>query len=359
MITYYGLGAGKRLNEIVIAGSHDAGITSGGANVQTQNVDIAGQAVAGVRLFDLRIAGKAMLLTSPQHTGKVMSLTAFHADGVLMDNKTKTRHVPAVGRDAEVVTTKLRGGAFGEGLTTMLRQARQFVIDQPEEFLILKFDKCTNWMLIAESCVLKLGDDIIYKGRGNLNMKKLSDLKRKVIVLFTAKGIEAVQATYGPGSGILGIKNLGSDGATYDHNYDGMQYYGKGGTSVTKPFKKLSQNQEKQAQLMKKGGDGNPFAMGMMYWTSTGIFESIEKRDDSAWTGTKATALQSTWKNGLEEAITSRLTNNINPALYSSAGALKTFMPNIVMIDFSDDRKCKTIRELNEVAATALVQAGL
>ena len=85
MITYYGLGAGKRLNEIVIAGSHDAGITSGGANVQTQNVDIAGQAVAGVRLFDLRIAGRAMMLTSPQHTGKVMSLTAFHADGVLMD----------------------------------------------------------------------------------------------------------------------------------------------------------------------------------------------------------------------------------------------------------------------------------
>ena len=58
-----------------------------------------------------------------------MSLTAFHADGVLMDNKTKTRHVPAVGRDAEVVMTKLRGGAFGESLTTMLRQARQFVIE--------------------------------------------------------------------------------------------------------------------------------------------------------------------------------------------------------------------------------------
>lgn len=355
MITYYELGQTKQLNEIVMAGSHDAGITGGGSNVQTQNLDIAGQAVAGVRLFDLRIAAAS---TTSNTYGKSVSLKAFHADGMLMKNESKSRFVPALNKTVVVERTKLRGGAFGEGLTGMLQQARKFVTDNPQEFLILKFDKCTNWPLIAESCVKELGN-CIYTGVGNLNRKTLLNLKGKVIVLFTAKGIEAVAATYGAGSGILGIKNLGSDGATYDKDFNGMQYYGKGGTSVVKPFGKITQNQEKQAKLMKKGGDGNPNVMGMMYWTSTGIFESIEKRDKTMWSKSNVTALKATWKSGLSEAINARLPKNIDPTKYSSAGTLKNFMPNIVMIDFADQNKCKTIRDLNDVPANALVQANL
>ena len=57
MILYYQLGAKKRLNEIVMAGRHNAGITKGGGNAMTQKLDIQGQALAGVRLFDLRVAG--------------------------------------------------------------------------------------------------------------------------------------------------------------------------------------------------------------------------------------------------------------------------------------------------------------
>lgn len=83
------------MNEIVFAGSHDAGITRGDDNVQTQNLDIAGQASAAVRFFDLRIAAR--------HDGKAggqkqVALRAFHADSELMNNATKTRFVPEVGR---------------------------------------------------------------------------------------------------------------------------------------------------------------------------------------------------------------------------------------------------------------------
>ena len=46
MIRYYDLGKDKKLNEIVIAGSHDAGISEGGSNIQTQSLDIEGQALA-------------------------------------------------------------------------------------------------------------------------------------------------------------------------------------------------------------------------------------------------------------------------------------------------------------------------
>src|SRR5215468_5648371 len=56
MVAYYSLGKDKKLNEIVIAGSHDAGITGGRMWTQTQSLDIYGQAKAGVRVFDIRIA---------------------------------------------------------------------------------------------------------------------------------------------------------------------------------------------------------------------------------------------------------------------------------------------------------------
>ena len=155
MIKYYELGGDKKLNEIVIAGSHDAGITEGGSNVQTQSLDIAGQAAAGVRLFDLRIAASA---GSVQHgLGKEAQLRAFHADSKLMKNETKTRYMPDVGRTETITRTKLRGGAFGAGLNDMLEQARSFVRTYPTEFLIFKFDKCTNWALIAETCASALG----------------------------------------------------------------------------------------------------------------------------------------------------------------------------------------------------------
>ena len=107
MIRYYDLGPDKQLNEIVMAGSHDAGITEGGSNVQTQTLDIAGQALAGVRLFDLRVAAEA----AGKHGGvKQVELKAFHADSKVMSNATKTRFVPELGRTEDVTRTKLRGG---------------------------------------------------------------------------------------------------------------------------------------------------------------------------------------------------------------------------------------------------------
>ena len=79
MVTYYELGKRKQLNQIVIAGTHDAGITGGGKGVQTQTLDILQQALVGVRFFDIRIAAA---VTSQTHaSGKpVAELRAFHAD---------------------------------------------------------------------------------------------------------------------------------------------------------------------------------------------------------------------------------------------------------------------------------------
>jgi hypothetical protein len=354
MIRYYDLGPTRQLNEIVMAGSHDAGITSGGSNVQTQDLDIAGQALAGVRLFDLRIAAAA---DGKHGATKQTVLKAFHADSKLMSSDKKARYVPELGRTQQVTRTNLRGGAFGQGLAGMLQQARAFVEYYDTEFLILKFDKCKNWGLIAEVCVGELGP-VLYTGTGNLNTRSLRDLKGKVICLFTEAGLAETPAQYKWGRGILGIRNL-YGGGSYFPVYDGMQYYGKGGTSPFSPFKKIKQNEKKQGKLMRGGAAaGNPDVIGMMYWTTTGLKESIQGRNDTMWSPKGIGKLETLWRAGLDESINSRIANHIDPTSYASAPVLKTFMPNFIMIDFADEVRCQHIYDLNAIAAVELTYAA-
>jgi len=363
MIQYSNLGSDKQLNEIVIAGSHDAGITSGGGNAQTQNLDIRAQAAAGIRMFDLRVAA----FSTGAKTGgvKEVGLHAFHADGSLQTKETKTRYVTDQDRVQDVTRVKLKygQGAIGEGLGKMLADARGFVETYSSEFLILKFDKCSDWRLIAETCVDGLGDTI-YTDGGNLNKKTLRDLAGKVIVVVT--DMSEIPVGYRGAGGILNIKNLyGKNGPSggYQEDYQGLQYFGKGGTSVNpKKMKwtqsgKIKENVEKQTVILDRKGDGNPDVMGMMYWTSTGLLENIKDRNKEMWKPKKVAALNRMWKSGLEDSINSRLTQAIDPTSYSSGGLLKAFMPNIVMIDFADPSKCQTIYELNFIAATSIIDA--
>ncbi len=285
MITYYELGSDKQLNEIVIAGSHDAAITGGKSNVQTQNLNIFEQAGAGVRFFDLRIAA-ASVPVGPGEQKKV-ELKAFHADGFFQKNETKTRQVGEMG-PMRVVRTKLKAGAFGIGLEKILEEARDFVQSPTgnTEFLILKFDKCQNWSLIAEACTFVLYD-VLYKGGGNLNTTKLRDLQGKVVVLFSPKGVNAVAGLFSPTDGILGFRNLyDKEGSSaYENDFHGLQYFGKGGTSVApwKAFGKRSQNESKQRKILETAKFCHPQVMAMMYWTTTGLVESIKKRNKKMW----------------------------------------------------------------------------
>jgi hypothetical protein len=169
----------------------------------------------------------------------------------------------------------------------MLQQARNFVHSDvgKNEFLILKFDKCTNWAQIADACRATLGL-ALYREGGNLNKKTLKDLRGKVVVLFSSSGLREV---HGATNGILGFKNLSAEGASYANVYEGLQYYGKGGTSPFNPKGKLKQNVKKQTKLMLGAmAMGNPEIVGMMYWTTTGLIESIKKRDDQRARGAPA-----------------------------------------------------------------------
>ena len=89
MIDYYTNYGHKKLNEVVLAGSHDAGITGGGSNVKTQKHDILAQAQAGVRVFDLRIAAESY--TPTVGGAKEVSLRTYHS--AILRDKNKPRIV--------------------------------------------------------------------------------------------------------------------------------------------------------------------------------------------------------------------------------------------------------------------------
>ena len=57
-------------------------------------------------------------------------------------------------------------------------------------------------------------------------------------------------------------------------------------------------------------------------------------------------------------SIESRLADYVDPTSHVYGTVLKAFMPNIVMIDFADPKKCKTIYELNQAASTSLTNAA-
>ena len=362
MINYYELGANKCLNEIVVAGSHDAGITSGKSNVKTQNLNIFLQASVGVRFFDIRIAAEA---AGGAPGEKRVELKAFHADGMLKKDEVKIRQVGGMG-PMPVVRTKLRAGAFGIGLEKMLDEAKDFVQSPGgnTEFLILKFDKCQNWMLIAEACTFVL-HNVLYKAGGNLNTTKLRDLQGKVVVLFSPKGAKEVAGLFGPQDGILSFKNLydNDDGAAaYEDNFQGMQYFGKGGTSVIKPFKKMSQNVSKQGKVLQGAKAAaflqSPQLMAMMYWTTTGIIESIKSRNEDMWDPPNIEKMKKLWVSGLSDIIEYRNPLTLPPNSPLVGPTRKRFMPNIVMIDFADQEKGQTIRDLNDLSTHDLAQLG-
>lgn len=363
MILYGNLGMDKRLRDIVFAGSHDAGITTGGGNAQTQSKDIYGQAKAGVRIFDLRVMATVHGTLNPEG-----ELRTYHAGGGIQKIKRHVR-MQETGSKEHIVQSKLGVGNFGLGLEGILTDARKFVRDNASEFLILKFDKCTNWSLIARYCIQFLGSTI-YTDGGDINRKTLQDLKGKVLVAFSEKGFLKLQGAYGPGDGILKIRNLfAKDGGpkAYDTTYDGIQYFGKGGTSVNpvtmkwSHHGKIAENEEKQAGLMSimslMNGDvaHSSDVLGMLYWTSTGLQETISERDEKMWTHTGRDNLVDLWESVLGDALKIRLAQKrVKTTDYASGTWMKTFMPNIIMIDFAEKSKCRTIYGLNRIAATEL-----
>ncbi len=343
----------KPLNAIVFPGSHDAGITGGGANAQTQTYDILEQATAGARYFDVRLLARA----------RGRGIETYHGKGLLG---------PETGKI-------MLSGTWCLGLTKIIDDCNAFLDAHGSEFLILRISKSKPWPDIAQAFIDGLGNRL-YRGGGNLNLKTPEQLKGKIVVVFDeAARVELGKKTFSATNDAFNIpitfsyvKSLiGDDDGShkpYKRDYDGLQYFGKFGATTFKGAllskgksidKKISVNKEKQIKALISGAShakSSPEILGMMYWTTTGVFQDIIKRNAEMWKGNNSTALREVWAGGFQEALDKRVPELISwsPKTHRRPLVLKAFMPNIVMIDNVNKVRCDTIWNLNDVAERQL-----
>jgi hypothetical protein len=348
-IEYFNLGGGRKVNEIVMAGSHDAAITSGGIRTKTQDQSITDQALCGVRIFDIRISG--------QRTGwSGAKLSAFHGSNT---PSTTSKVVGGIKQNIEV--TRMIGGEWGLDLDVILDQCVAFFTQCQNEFLILKFDKSSNYEMILDACQKKLGASL-YKEKGNIADKTLHDMAGKVVCGFMGKGYtELTGKGYGIADGVAQIVNLYPDGAMPDA-IDGLAYFGKGGTSIVQPmpFKapikgKYLQNMNKQRAILNAANSAHYSrdVLRMMYWTQTGIFRSIKGRNEKAWTSGATKQMKQLWADGGYDYMKSEVPQAFG--LESASTDFKYYLPNFIMIDFADHDKGQTIYNLNTLTTSDII----
>jgi hypothetical protein len=358
----------KQLNQVVIPGSHDAGVFRSNLgdlphNVQTQELDIANQAHAGVRWFDLRIATRKKTQAERGQSPGQYEQRAYHLDGLLVrDNKAAHRGGPVKSHQ----NVGLLGG-WGDTLERMLGQAKAFVEGHPQEFLILKISKSYNLPDVIKTCVDVLGKTH-YKPAGNstnLNTQTVGSLGGKVITLFSEGDLKGVKVISGDPAAFSRLTSTYRGCLTYRElfdakrkttkpylrDYDGLQYFGKFSSTAD-----IGTNTSAQTNNITTGAMAcDKDAMGMMYWTTTGLRDNIRTRNDLMWQPGTVRALKELWNNGLKLALHAQMGRE---KTYGDAirNRYKSFMPNIVMMDFADDEKCKIVRELNDVANQQILE---
>ena len=167
----------RKLKDITIPGSHDAGIVMGGveklsffgsagSNVITQNKSVAEQANSGSRFFDVRV----ML-----HGGELVS---FHS-----------APMKKLGFNSD---SRIFGGK-GQGFLEILNQLKGFVVSNPTEFVIVRLTHLMDSHEVLQSVVdwMNEGRNIAYvcTRSGNLANALVSELAGKLVIVVEAHKI--------------------------------------------------------------------------------------------------------------------------------------------------------------------------
>ncbi|MFT7287476.1 MAG: hypothetical protein ACI87W_001590 [Halieaceae bacterium] len=166
----------------------------------------------------------------------------------------------------------MKFGGVGDDLIQILNDARKFVKLNGDEFLVLRFSKCTDMQHVAEMYASTLGADMLSSNM-HLNTALVSTLRGKVIVLIDSGEWGKVSAHFKAGHpGVMQVKarfnktkarfkKATIDPPEYNSHFLGLQYFGK--YSNTGDAKK---NQKSQAKIMKAAGSSTaPELMGMVY----------------------------------------------------------------------------------------------
>lgn len=311
----------KRLDEITVPGSHDAGVYVGSAKTVgpsknkwaiCQHGGLMDQLRAGSRFFDIRVT---------LHGG---SIVAHHSNKIL-------------GK---------RVGSTGGSLETMLGEVMAFLDARGSEFVILRISKSK-----PEKDVVQKVKDIcgarLVKGGGNLASRQLGDLRGKVIAVFDEESFSNHVAA---GAGIhpffrypkvdkYGLSFCGK----YANNNNIIEVY-------------LDQIEKLQAHDEHAAGPH----LSVAYWTQTSpkVFSKQRNVQGMTESGSEKKSIQDGMA-AMRDRLPSHLNGNTlafqqNKDLIEAvrkkrlrAGIAPPTLPNIVMYDFVNPASSAAIIALN------------
>jgi hypothetical protein len=215
----------KLLRQIVMPGSHDAGVygtsqtilrsTALGVKKQyvvCQHSDFGLQAMSGSRFFDCRVFFRKIPRDERQAPDQKYEnlLGHFGIERVKL-GKLKLSQEPAL-------------GGYGGSLSAILSQAFDFVIGNTSEFVILRFSHTYHPTECIQEIKRILDSKPVYKNHayknnGNIAMKRVGELRGKVIMVFDEKFNQHIT----PGEGILRFSKFSVGKA----NIDGLSTCGE------------------------------------------------------------------------------------------------------------------------------------
>jgi hypothetical protein len=313
----------KWLRQIVIPGSHDAGvygtaqtITRGipgfvskpQNSIVCQHSDFGMQAMAGSRFFDCRVF---MRKTRDATGAKVYEQKLGH----FFKEKVVKSKQPAM-------------GGYGGALTAIVGQALDFVIANTSEFIILRFShtyhptECVNAIqqVIASKPAYA---GAVYKQTGNIATKTIGSLRGKVIMVFDEKFNHHITPT----QGIHRFKKF-SAGATH---IDGLSTCGV--FASTGSVSKVHAESIKGVEKHVRDHAGTPGHLHFIYWQQTGgdVYKNTTapKKAGKDWSGGAHTNL-----GDFLYELWQQSTENVKPA-------------NVISHDFVSADTCGRIIRLN------------
>lgn len=352
----------RRLREIIIPGSHDAGLAgafqknlsfvSSRAATVTQTFDVAGQAASGSRFFDVRI----------QAIGG--TLTSFHTA------PNPLGQVPLINKLKSTKTDTKTLGASGEGFHHILNGLRAFVAGKPTEFVIVRLshlkDSAEIFQQLWDWIDLPANDPYVYKGTGNLATKTVGELAGHVVLVIEIKKFKhQVQPPGGgkpriPGQDDGFHKFYQSKGGNLPWVSDGLCVCGEFSNKKTlnEILKKQITNYSHHDQH--KNHVAQEAHLYSLYWTATGGDIQTNTNQQLAGNFGKVRKLvndkvQENWAAKLA-ANKDKVQAHWQVAEFRKENLARTKLsvksasiPNIILYDFVNDTTSQNIIDLNDI----------
>ena len=360
--------ADRRLKEIIIPGSHDAGLAaeyaqqmtrlSSDAKTVTQSVGVGEQAQAGSRFFDVRV----------QKIDGAM--TSFHTAPNLLGK------VPLVNKIKATKTDTRTGGASGQGFDGILTELRQFVVSNPTEFVIVRLSHLKDsadlftelWAWIANAA----NTAHVHRGTGNLAIAKVSDLAGKLVFVIEAKKFK--HASVPPAGGAARIPGQADGFHKFYQSKGGALPSVNDGLCVCGEFsnkKKLDDILEKQVKNYAehdkhKNCRADEQHLYSLYWTATGgdIADNTSKQlTNENFKKVRAQVVKvrnENWEKAMSANPNMLMPNSAKSKqdLFNDENRARTkfavqsaSIPNIILYDFVNEGTSQAIVDLNDVVA--------